>query len=145
MGDIYSNAESTISWLGLPENEDSDQMAAFFEHIAEQISPIYLRGVINLDAIPKALDLLHGGVDRFPMALSKLFQHSYWSRAWVVQEVLLAKRIIVWRGSRKIPLDILNFLTTLSFKPNRFYAGSLMVQLSDEGYRGQCGQAAGLR
>jgi len=39
--------------------------------------------------------------------LSYLSHHAYWSRVWIVQEILLAARMVVWCGPYTFPLSML--------------------------------------
>ncbi|KAF2853156.1 HET-domain-containing protein [Plenodomus tracheiphilus IPT5] len=73
MRDIYTSAESVIVWLGLAEGHDE---LAFL-----------------LTRYPHLLN-----VEEMLAALVSLLNKSYWSRVWVVQEVVLARRVDMWCG-----------------------------------------------
>lgn len=80
--DIYSNAEQVILWLGV-EKDDSAQ--------AHKL----LHGLANTE-----LPLNH---NTELASVVSLFDRDYWSRLWVVQEILHAKDIVVGCGSSWLP------------------------------------------
>jgi hypothetical protein len=85
MGHIYANAGHTCVWLG-PSADNSD---AAMEFIASSDS-IDIRD-------PK---LLRG---RIPFsALQALFARVWWSRIWVIQEIILLKQITVRCGDKGV-------------------------------------------
>jgi hypothetical protein len=48
-------------------------------------------------------------------AILKLFERSYWRRVWIVQEVFLARRLLIWCGNRVVRWDALqNFCIKLA-------------------------------
>lgn len=73
MRDIYTSAESVIVWLGLAEGHDE---LAFL-----------------LSRYPRLLN-----TEEMLAALVSLLNKPYWSRVWVVQEVVLARRVDMWCG-----------------------------------------------
>ncbi|KAL1854940.1 hypothetical protein Daus18300_011260 [Diaporthe australafricana] len=82
--EIYSKAEQVVVWLGV-EKDDSEQAQELLHSLVTdevQLSPL--------------LDL--GSV-------VSLFDREFWSRLWVVQEVLHAQEIVVLCGSSRLPWD----------------------------------------
>ncbi|CBY00400.1 hypothetical protein IAQ61_011332 [Plenodomus lingam] len=73
MRDIYTSAESVIVWLGLAKGHDE---LAFL-----------------LTRYPQLLK-----VEEMLAGLVSLLNKPYWSRVWVVQEVVLARRADMWCG-----------------------------------------------
>lgn len=67
MGKIYSQAELVITWLGFSDNEEHQTPLPREENSATQ-KPF----------------------------TKQLFSKNYWNRAWITQEVVLAKRLDVW-------------------------------------------------
>jgi hypothetical protein len=80
MGRIYSNAAEVIAWLG-----DDDTLATLLK--AEQSETIYPKalGIIKSPGKPK--------LTRQPEYYEALCNNAYWKRAWVVQEILHARRL----------------------------------------------------
>jgi Heterokaryon incompatibility protein (HET) len=89
MGSIYSRSRSTIIWLG-DEDEAAGSKAAM-EHL------IMLCNVVQYnEKIPKTLEDEHA---RGWVALQRLLYRSYWKRIWIVQEVLLSPKAVVYCGT----------------------------------------------
>lgn len=89
MGSIYSRSRSTIIWLG-DEDEAAGSKAAM-EHL------IMLCNVVqHNEKIPKTLEDENA---RDWVALQRLLYRSYWKRIWIVQEVLLPPKAVVYRGT----------------------------------------------
>jgi len=86
MADIYSRARQVIAWLGLPT--ESSRLAAEFLREAYLGGPL-VRGRIKEDA-------------RWHY-LNELSQREYWTRLWIIQEICLAKSVVVICGHDKIP------------------------------------------
>lgn len=81
MRDIYTSAESIIVWLGLAEGDDE---LAFL-----------------LTRYPRLIY-----VEEMLSALVNLLNKSYWSRVWVVQEVVLARKVDIWCGGLQAELSM---------------------------------------
>jgi hypothetical protein len=89
MGSIYSRSRSAIIWLG-DEDEAAGSKAAM-EHL------IMLCNVVQYnEKIPKTLEDEHA---RDWVALQRLLYRSYWKRIWIVQEVLLSPKAVVYCGT----------------------------------------------
>lgn len=83
MADIYRNASCVIAWIG-PSTDDEEPA---FDYLAN----------------PKRLE----PSDEEFRALLELACNSYWHRAWIRPELLLAKRIVVACGSSEIQWEVL--------------------------------------
>ena len=79
MGDIYRNANCVLVWLG-PAADDSD---AYFDYLD------------NTDEVSK-----EQMKEAATSAVSFLAKRPYWRRAWIKQELILAKEITVYCGCR---------------------------------------------
>lgn len=92
---IYQTAESVALWLG--PDEDESQLAVDILHrlATRKGSP---QEVSRLLSSPDA--------SRAVSALVSLFERDYWSRLWVVQEVLLATSITVYCGTAVTPWSV---------------------------------------
>ncbi|KAB2104996.1 hypothetical protein AG0111_0g7160 [Alternaria gaisen] len=104
MGDIYRNAKCVLAWLG-PAADDSDAYFDYLESLAtaegdekKRIEEAGKRAVVFLNKRP------------------------YWRRAWIKQELILAKDITIYCGSRSH--------TTESF----FWFASLLTIDEVDGY-----------
>jgi hypothetical protein len=88
MGDIYRNAKAVFAWLG-PAADDSD---AYFDYLDK-----FSEGATEdmKDAANRAVKFLN--------------RRPYWRRAWIKQELILAKEIKVYCGSRYSPSGELFF------------------------------------
>ena len=80
MGAIFSQATSVISWLGA-----SEQIAAFLADAAPTKKP---------KMIP-------------PVRFHAFYSSDYWDRAWITQEVALARRITLMAKDTTLPFDTL--------------------------------------
>ena len=82
MGDIYRSAKCVLAWLG-PAADDSDAYFDYLEHLA-----------IADRASQKQVE------ESVTRAVSFLNKRPYWRRAWIKQELILAKDITVYCGCR---------------------------------------------
>ena len=110
MGTIYSGAEKVIVWLGKDMADFSD--FAWFH--SDALASEYLQGS-QTDSISKRLrgeaPIFQGGNDFEPELSEKLHaycrffeQRRWFNRAWVVQEIVLARSsdIEVWCGNERL-------------------------------------------
>jgi hypothetical protein len=89
MRTIYSCATSVVVWLG-PTYENSDEAFEYIDHALES------KTWITNGARP---------VDRGWLGLVMLHNRSYWTRLWIIQEFVLAKRIILRCGGKQVDWD----------------------------------------
>ncbi|KNG90655.1 hypothetical protein ANOM_001336 [Aspergillus nomiae NRRL 13137] len=90
MGDLYRQAQQVLVWLG-PGAAGSDLI---FDICAEaKQEEIDLQGSSG-----KALDML--------------YQRSYWTRLWIIQELFLARDAVIFCGSKSAPWSSFRRLTT---------------------------------
>jgi len=99
MGRIYTYAKEVISWFG----EDKDSIAAYF---VEQVSP-------SGDAVNHSLTDL----------CLKFAWAPYWNRAWITQEVQLARKVTLLAKNVEVDYRLLlsangNLLTTDKYNPH---------------------------
>ena len=113
MHEIYSSASFVLIWLG--EGDSNTQMFLDFVNKGLWTSEFFLtRGARILDPSgykitgpePEEDLILREGV-------RKMIRNPFWGRSWIVQELLLAKRIEITMGSHRInwgsffgPMDI---------------------------------------
>ncbi|KAK1238236.1 hypothetical protein MKX08_002815 [Trichoderma sp. CBMAI-0020] len=85
MGDIYRQARVVLVWLG-PATPESDFIFDMCETHA-----------VSVENDPLAAISWEGEIGD---ALDTIYQRSYWTRLWIIQELLLAKSIIFFCGSK---------------------------------------------
>ncbi|KAK7722801.1 hypothetical protein SLS63_009196 [Diaporthe eres] len=108
MGSIYQSASRVIAWLG-PEDETSHRAMRFMCSVGLQVN-VSFRGS-GLSPAPGAADPTFGDI-QVPLSgtndhdmvacLTALFERAWFSRLWVVQEILLGNpsRTVVLCGSQ---------------------------------------------
>jgi hypothetical protein len=83
MAEIFTTAERVLVWVG-EAADDSDQLLSY---------------VNELDAMPnshrKTRPFLIHAKDRF-------FRRAYWNRTWVIQELFMAKKLVILCGDRRV-------------------------------------------
>lgn len=89
MSEIYTRADQVYAWLGLPVTDPLKVCAAFD----------FLQSVSHTYRLPRNQAIID--VWR---SLKELFSRRYWKRLWVVQEVLLASRLILICGPARFEL-----------------------------------------
>jgi hypothetical protein len=94
MGEIYTNAKLVISWLG----SSADKYTKGLEWWEELWS---LRSR-NSKAWPRTTIHRHDVV--------RLYDDEYWSRTWIIQEVVLPPDVEIWIGARRINHRVLNWI-----------------------------------
>lgn len=119
MGDIFRSATVTFSWLG-PDEDDSHFAAKKIHNLYHLVSRVPPGGDVmsciheaqthlwqkNQDSVsPEAEGFLTH--NRFWDAASRLFQREYWQRAWVAQEMVVSKDVILFIGETPLHLYIL--------------------------------------
>ena len=88
MGNIYSKAEKVIVWLG----NDGVSISHLFWRFA--------------DTAENLIHLTPGDVQAYIRTIYMLAQFPYWSRMWVVQELLLASTIDLMYNDDLLPWDL---------------------------------------
>ena len=113
MGDIYSTADNVVIWLGKEISEVNDVL-----WLMEKYLPVAEAEGWG-GAHPKLLNLLGMSMrtwwERWEACRRFYTSYRWFSRAWVVQELLLARRIIMRCGGRPLDLDSLSRKTRLCY------------------------------
>lgn len=109
MGLIYSNAKLVISWLG------TSSLAAAFFTVALQYKDQH-------DGIAPWFRKFPEGMDAMT-CLNEVIHNEYWSRAWIIQEVLRGRPVIVQVNEYNLDLSVLAQLAR-----NRIRAFELTTQ-----------------
>lgn len=84
MGRIYSNAMAVYLWLG---------------EMPQSLSPLV---DIIQNATTSTFEDLGTIVSNKDILKEHIIENKYWSRAWVTQEILLAREVKVWLGAKSI-------------------------------------------
>ena len=113
MGNIYKRADEVLMWLGEAE-DDSHLAAELVDTLHGIIRGKDSRETGNEDRKAQFILDLCAGEDIAPclQALNSLLDRKYWDRVWIVQEVLLSKRLYVCYGSFRQPWE--HWLVALS-------------------------------
>ena len=96
MAEIYSSAEAVISWLGRADKHTEAGFATL-EDIAKHVPDTW--DGENQDSYDIAPDENEGPW----VSAVKIFQRTYFTRVWMVQEIVLAKQVKVLCGPHELP------------------------------------------
>jgi hypothetical protein len=89
MRDIYRSAELVVAWLG-EEKDESDLAMDMIENWAKYLT-VPIEEV--LEKMPNAFD------NKAWEAVQCLFKRTYWTRTWVVQEIVFSSEALLMCGS----------------------------------------------
>ncbi|KAK5709704.1 hypothetical protein LTR17_019523 [Elasticomyces elasticus] len=104
MGRIYYQARKVVVWLG-PQHSDSDAAMNAIAMYATQYRDRRKQGKFWSEP---------GGV-----AVTRLCQRAYWTRLWILQELIFAQRITLLCGQRQVEWSaFLNLMTAMSRRPH---------------------------
>ena len=107
IGSIFSYAQLVTAWLG----------DATDEHVLGLNTLIHLNGMLDVYSVlfqePELTDKIHeflagygvGGSEL--VAAGKFLSHAYFTRTWIVQEVSMAKKLVLQLGTIKLHWDLL--------------------------------------
>ena len=131
MGKIYSQASMVLAWLGDERSKHIDDAFTVMETLHENIPPrvrvdwrIFHPGQVDAaaaealietcaDFVETAIAVLRAHPDS-PQSMRLIFSYCpYWSRLWIIQEVLLAKKLVLCCGSKRFPWEIYSDLRPL--------------------------------
>jgi hypothetical protein len=94
MGHIYSHAVEVLSWLGTPSKQVVDAVMSLPRQSQEQ-------------------DTTSGTKDRreaYLLGMQWILANDYWQRVWILQEVLLARKITLHCSNAHIVWEALSFV-----------------------------------
>jgi hypothetical protein len=100
MSSIYSQAERVVIWLGEEEN-DSSLAIAFINRWLDAFAAAVTDKRLELETRPlkTILSLVEDPFDKpSVLAVKCLFERDYWSRVWIIQEIVLAKDRLILCG-----------------------------------------------
>ncbi|KAH8592869.1 hypothetical protein B0O99DRAFT_629186 [Bisporella sp. PMI_857] len=100
MTEIYAKARNVVVWIGLLGITTQNLLHCVENPPDDDQSPEYLRGwAINGDRIPANASTLN---EEYKRLLSDLVQNPWFRRVWVIQEVAVAREVIVQTGRTTI-------------------------------------------
>ncbi|KAF2726516.1 hypothetical protein EJ04DRAFT_582609 [Polyplosphaeria fusca] len=123
MGEIYSRAVKVYAWLGEASRETDLVFAVlqqFRDRKREETCPAYFDAAEQLsfyrqlfrDTYEAEAGALPNGCDSYDEMLHEelnwlapIYTRCYWRRVWIVQELVLARLVIVCCGDRSIDFD----------------------------------------
>lgn len=113
MSKIYEQAKRVICWIGI--DEEGESSSAHDTELTNFVPPIAIKTLqaisrsgrqsIASQRLPTA-GLPYSQLPSDPghslQAICRLFYRSYWNRLWIIQELTLAKEILVQCGEYKL-------------------------------------------
>ncbi|KAL8714254.1 MAG: hypothetical protein Q9220_001983 [cf. Caloplaca sp. 1 TL-2023] len=143
MAEIYQRAERTVVWLGQIDMKDDDRNAIIdaadrmtFRPVEREYSTpndqLILKDLIGFQAQGDSLKL----GQRRRQVLAALLNQSWFTRAWVYQEVVVAKRGIVLCGDFEMDMDIfINLLDGVCELDMQEVGEAASIMHSSRGYK----------
>lgn len=110
MGNIYRNAEQVISWLGEDPDEYGPTVQRFLQQLVEgRFKDVKSAMANDHDEFLNRHNLPVSGAREW-RAVNAMVALPYFTRVWILQEVILAHRVIVMWGKTRIPFEFLTHL-----------------------------------
>ncbi|KAG4441173.1 hypothetical protein IFR05_003344 [Cadophora sp. M221] len=131
MGEIYKNARRAVVWLGLERRgnlslNDGGKAITFLESIKRQPIEGYIRCQLTSQE------------EQTWLSVVDLFQRTYWTRLWIIQEVVLATKIIIQCGALSITWGVLERLfaelqrSRMTFRTGEIICSSIPARLDQQ-------------
>lgn len=95
---IYKSAKQVIAWLGPPDNASSHAFSVMRAPQKQDKEAVSATITIQLDK---------DGTPNEENPFRELMARPYWSRAWVVQEMMFARSLVVQCGTEVVPYSAL--------------------------------------
>jgi hypothetical protein len=102
MGRIYAQADIVIAWLGEGGDDGTNLALRFLEVLKDEL--------VNGDERSRRLLLNDPASDVMWDAVGNMFRLPYWSRVWIVQEVLLAQNPVLCCGADSCAWEFVQLL-----------------------------------
>ena len=126
MREIYARADRVVIWIGKVQLRDADafQLAKSLYQKCDGArfdidSGIYDFG--NFDC--SAMGVPEPSLEPTWTALFEMINHPWFGRVWVIQELLVAQRSIIWRGALDFDTNIILWLAMLVGRHRNLYSG----------------------
>lgn len=124
MKDIYSNAHRVIIWLGEASSEGYTAMRV--------IKEAYRDAPKNHEGCSASQRLAIRGKEE----LAYLYEHEYWSRVWIVQEVMYAKKLVIYWGKGTLLWEWLAYVSDFPTKDRLYSSPAAMIIRAKAAWRG---------
>lgn len=142
MGELYSLAQSVIVWLG-EKDTHAHTATEMIRHIGQMQPHEYAMIQAHTIGSPRLQHLLPEDLNQKDSmkALAHFFARSYFGRCWIMQEIILAQKIVVYCGDIEISW---NHLRTTSGHLSKWWQQGLRTASFDPGLALYLGGAAKL-
>jgi hypothetical protein len=123
MAKLYSLADLVVVWLG-PALHESDKAISYISYppsgvpIRPQFPYATSKLLSSMTPPPSKLSIRSVFKADVATAIISFYQRPYWTRLWVVQEILLARNLIILCGNRSLSWEKLKSFS-LTFGANR--------------------------
>lgn len=128
MGQIYRSAATVLIWLG-PAADESDRVFDYVEHLPvpvrhESSSVASFRELTQADWYTANSNMYEascsGASSWLPAAVEAICNRTYWTRRWVLQEVLLARNPVLFCGLQRCKWLPFLVVTEGGYNPESF-------------------------
>ncbi|KIX92477.1 uncharacterized protein Z520_11797 [Fonsecaea multimorphosa CBS 102226] len=102
---IFSTAHTVYAWLGEADSETDDAIA-------------YIKIALSIPRRSRPKEIPPDVRRRGLRAMKLLTKSKYWSRVWIIQEVLLARKVVLMIGDKIIDWEHLQNVFTAGVAPN---------------------------
>ncbi|KAI0389617.1 putative heterokaryon incompatibility protein [Xylariaceae sp. FL0594] len=107
MRDIYGSSDHTVVWLGhAPDATDALGLLAYIAWHMRADDAVERRSRLVYELVVES--------PRWP-ALCRLMRHDYWSRCWVIQEIAVSRKIVLFYGGELVSWDYFSSLMRVLF------------------------------
>ena len=112
MGDVYRGAREVIAWL-----DDDGNRQPEIEQFASQIQDLCDRGQQLLHSPRVEFDaLVKSEWDTVPLIAMSFCNSNYWTRVWILQELMLGRKVTL--RTRLLTIDWMTLLLFLNYRFN---------------------------
>ncbi|KPM41988.1 hypothetical protein AK830_g4599 [Neonectria ditissima] len=110
---IFSGASSVIVWLGGAEGDVGSALQMMQDSMSSEYGDDAFNTLNTFQKVLNALSNVFKYSENLLKGLTKLFNRSWWRRMWIVQEVVMARDLVVLLGDIIVPWS---FLTRLCYE-----------------------------
>ena len=119
MGEIYQKASRVVAWLGLPD-EKTPSTFDFLKSLSSYIrARVRHQGLGSPNTAGINTDLLEAMIEDYPTSLPQwtdvqtFLERDWFSRVWILQEVVLAKSVLIKCGDHTLSWNVLDLLAEI--------------------------------
>jgi hypothetical protein len=124
MGDIYAKAAQVIVWLGKQQPEDIDGFR-LANNLYEKCDgkqydvDVGIYDFQDFECISKGIP--NPQFNPTWVALFKIIGNPWFGRVWVIQELLVARKSVIWKGSLDMDMDVILWSAMLIGRRRNLY------------------------